>query len=398
MKMGTNENKQGKNVVVEDGHPASFRNLDGSLKNIYADDGSLTEEGQKVMKAREDFAKEENESINTNKERKRKRKLIVWAVSVGVIVFFFLFFHIYISSRGEIDVFAKSVPTFSNTFINGHKVNDVLERYNNASLSERMSMQNETFVKLLFDKGILYHEDYSNTQEQSQLNSIQKNEEQTYHISVGDLYSAYENEASADSKYLGKNLIVKGKIVGINKSHDGTYYVKLSNGVANDYITIIECYFSVNNTSSLTSLKNGQIVSIAGKCNGKSFGFPTLINCSLEDNRQLKQELLNEKTENYRLYYHGEFSSTDMDWETLNVKITFGKKQIKVVSPELTRTYIIEGSPKLEYDKHNDTHYATYNVYDSEDTNKDIISIARYKNETTITYEPESCNYVTFKK
>ena len=51
------DNNQDNNIVVEDGHIASFRNKDGSIKNIYANDGSLTGEGKDVMAAREALSK-----------------------------------------------------------------------------------------------------------------------------------------------------------------------------------------------------------------------------------------------------------------------------------------------------------------------------------------------------
>ena len=60
--MGTNK-KYGKEVIVEDGHPASFRNANGSMKNIYANDGSLTDEGKKVMTAREALKYKNNKNI-----------------------------------------------------------------------------------------------------------------------------------------------------------------------------------------------------------------------------------------------------------------------------------------------------------------------------------------------
>lgn len=171
--METNE-KKGKDLVVEDGHPASFRNADGSMKNIYSDDGNLTEEGKTIILLRETLSKKTHESEKADNTSKRKRKLIIWGVSAGVIVFFCLFFHIYISTGGGIDIFAKSVPTFSNTFITAHDVDDVLKRYNNASIFEQLAMQNEPFVKLLFEKGILYNESGEKEKAEVNLKSLEE--------------------------------------------------------------------------------------------------------------------------------------------------------------------------------------------------------------------------------
>ena len=105
--------KKGKEIPIEDGHPASYRNADGTIKNIYDGDGNLTEEGKKVMLLRENLSKESYYEEMTDKERKRKRKLIIWSISVIAIVFFLLFFHVYISSDRGFKVFAKSTPTFA---------------------------------------------------------------------------------------------------------------------------------------------------------------------------------------------------------------------------------------------------------------------------------------------
>ena len=151
------QNNQYKNVVVNDGHPASFRNVDGSVKNIYANDGNLTNEGKEVMAAREALSHSNKE----NKQRKKNKKLTEWAVSAAVIVFFLLFFHISLVTayeNGLPKIYSKASPTFSNTFITPTTVQEIIERHNNASIFERPLIKNEPFVKLLFDKGILFLE------------------------------------------------------------------------------------------------------------------------------------------------------------------------------------------------------------------------------------------------
>lgn len=179
--MEANEKKYGKELVVEDGHPASLRNADGSMKNIYADDGNLTELGTTVMMARETLSKETHNEENVNKERKRNRKLITWAASAIAIVLFLLFFHISLVTAYEWSglpkIYPKATPTFSNTFITPDVVNDAIKRYNNASIFEQISIKEEPFVKLLFDKGILYDIEGGNEQQKPQNNSY--NEEQT---------------------------------------------------------------------------------------------------------------------------------------------------------------------------------------------------------------------------
>ena len=263
--METNKKKNGKDIVVEDGHPASFRNADGSMKNIYADDGNLTEEGKMIMLLRETLSKETRNDEKADKERKRKRKLIGWSVSAVAIVFFLLFFHVYISIDGGIAIYAKSTPTFSYTFIDGREVDAVLKRYNNASIFEKVSMRDEPFVKLLFDKGILYNKENVNV--------------------------------------------------------------------------------------DLTSINE-------------------LVNES-NNNGQQTQESLNEQTEYYNYYNYQRYQGDD-NWKELNAKIIFGKKEIKVITPEKTRTFIIMKIDENLWEE-DGTDLVKYDVYDSNDVNKKIV-------------------------
>ncbi|WP_185154613.1 hypothetical protein [Dysgonomonas sp. 511] len=98
-----------------------------------------------------------------------------------------------------------------------------------------------------------------------------------------------------------------------------------------------------------------------------------------------------EQTEYYKYYLYGESGG---EWEAFKVKIIFGKKDIKVIDSERTCTFIIVGSPK--YDEYNDC--TTYNVYYSDNANKDISEITRYKDRTHIQYIPECGEYEIYQK
>ena len=215
-------------------------------------------------------------------------------------------------------------------------------------------------------------------------------------ITATDLYAAYKNNAvAADNKYTGKTLIVTGYIFEITKNYDGIYFVILDNKGANGFSSTF-CYFPANRNSSLSSLQKGQFLSIKGKCIGRGADniFPKLENCSLEDNRQQKKEensFNDEQTEYYKYYLYGESGG---EWEAFKVKIIFGNKDIKVVASEGTRTFIIVGSPK--YDEYNDG--TTYKVYYSDNANKDILEITRYKDRTHIQYIPECGEYEIYQK
>ena len=80
-----------------------------------------------------------------------------------------------------------------------------------------------------------------------------------------------------------------------------------------------------------------------------------------------------EQTEYYKHYRNTRWG--DEDIEDLNVKIIFGKKEITVVAPETTNTFIIVGSP--ETISLNALGYITYNVYYSNDIDREIMKIER---------------------
>lgn len=312
--MKKKENKNGKNVVVEDGHDASFRDIAGNLKNIYADDGSLTEEGKKVMSAREHLAKILNESEDESKTSARNRILIISAVLIVAIVLFFLFFHISllnVRARESYDfkIYLKSKPTFSNTFITHDKIKALLDKYDNASESERILIYNDPFVRLLLDKHIL--DDYHNTKQLLHDENINdESREQVIQISATALYDAYNsNAAAADNKYTGKTLIVTGYVFEITKNYDGIYFVILDNKGADGFSSTF-CYFPASRNSSLTSLQKGQFLSIKGKCIGRGTDniFPKLENCTLEGNfiqENYEETNQHESSEHqYEFYYN----------------------------------------------------------------------------------------------
>lgn len=405
--MKKKEKKNGKNVVVEDGHAASFRDIAGNLKNIYADDGSLTEEGKKVMSAREHLAKILNESEDESKTSARNRIFIISAVLIVAIVLFFLFFHISllnVRARESYDfkIYLKSKPTFSNTFITHDKIKALLDKYDNASESERILIYNDPFVRLLLDKHIL--DDYHNTKQllhDENINDVSR--EQVIQISATALYDAYNsNAAAADNKYTGKTLIVTGYVFEITKNYDGIYFVILDNKGADGFSSTF-CYFPASRNSSLTSLQKGQFLSIKGKCIGRGTDniFPKLENCTLEGNfiqenyeETNQHELLNEQTEYYNHIYDGESGEQG----TFETKIIFGKKEIKMIAPNETATFIIMGNPEKEATPDGGFNIK-YNVYNSEDTDRDMTTITRYKDRVKIVFDAgESNAYVIIKK
>ncbi|MSP70484.1 MAG: hypothetical protein EXR20_09440 [Bacteroidetes bacterium] len=98
-------------------------------------------------------------------------------------------------------------------------------------------------------------------------------------VSPQQLYSDWEaNEVSADLKYKGKVLIVKGKVNTIGKDIMDDIYVTLNTGKT---FGEVQCSFSDNHTNEAAGLKKGQTITIKGKCDGKMMNI-LLSGCSLQ--------------------------------------------------------------------------------------------------------------------
>jgi len=81
-----------------------------------------------------------------------KNSYIIWTIVLVAILALTLSFH-YIPSR--MMMFPKSNLTFSYTIISEEDINSIIERYNNASLFQRIAMNNEPIIRKLMEKGIL---------------------------------------------------------------------------------------------------------------------------------------------------------------------------------------------------------------------------------------------------
>ena len=54
-----------------------------------------------------------------------------------------------------VTIFPKSYFTFSNSIFTQSAVNQLIDKYNNATIFERLSMQNDPFFKKLMEKGLI---------------------------------------------------------------------------------------------------------------------------------------------------------------------------------------------------------------------------------------------------
>lgn len=97
--------------------------------NIYGEDGQVVFE-----------TKNQNNSM-----------IIIWMA--GLLIFI-LSFHIFLGNNG-VTIFPKSYFTFSNSIFTQSDVNELIDKYNNATLLEKLSMQNDPFFKTLMEKGLI---------------------------------------------------------------------------------------------------------------------------------------------------------------------------------------------------------------------------------------------------
>lgn len=96
-----------------------------------------------------------------------------------------------------------------------------------------------------------------------------------YEMTAADLVRAFtDHEDDANKKYVDKVMVVSGKVSQVDMP---TVTVFLDAG---DPMAAVTCSFYADESSSLTSLKPGDAVSIKGKCTGK-LADVVLNNCSL---------------------------------------------------------------------------------------------------------------------
>ena len=92
---------------------------------------------------------------NTLKQNKQKaiRKSYIWLIAIAVIIGFLLSFHI-LPHHGM--VFPKENLTFSNTFVLQKNVEELIRRFNNASILEQSRMKQEPLVRKLRERRIIW--------------------------------------------------------------------------------------------------------------------------------------------------------------------------------------------------------------------------------------------------
>jgi len=89
------------------------------------------------------------------------------------------------------------------------------------------------------------------------------------------------NQLAAEEKYENKHIRFTGEIKNISQDIVGKFFLSMQPIGAGEYYfgTTIQCYF--NDRSSLTSLENGQRVTLQGKVTSQTLGSVLVENCSV---------------------------------------------------------------------------------------------------------------------
>jgi hypothetical protein len=86
-------------------------------------------------------------------ETKNRSNSMIIISMVGLLIFIFSF-HIFLGNNG-VTILPKSYFTFSNSIFTQSDVNQLIDKYNNATLFEKLSMQNDPFFKKLMEKELI---------------------------------------------------------------------------------------------------------------------------------------------------------------------------------------------------------------------------------------------------
>lgn len=104
----------------------------------------------------------------------------------------------------------------------------------------------------------------------------------TSKLSATELFNAYgTNETSADDKYLGKVLLITGKIMSMDKANDGTTNILLDTG---DPMSTIMCQLDKYTKHDIGGLSAGSQVTLKGICSGFN-GDVVIDRCVIQDRK-----------------------------------------------------------------------------------------------------------------
>lgn len=99
-------------------------------------------------------------------------------------------------------------------------------------------------------------------------------------ITAVDLYAAYDaNEVAADLKYKDKTLKITGTVKDIGKDILDRIYITLE---TDELLRTVCCYISKSSTEAVAQLKEGDTVTLVGKCKGMNIINVDVENCEVQ--------------------------------------------------------------------------------------------------------------------
>lgn len=85
-------------------------------------------------------------------------------------------------------------------------------------------------------------------------------------ISSTELFNIYDkNEIKGDSKYKGKELIVKGEVESVGRDLTNKIYISLE---GDGFIRHVQCFFNEEFIDEVSEVESGSVIEVRGVCRG----------------------------------------------------------------------------------------------------------------------------------
>ena len=112
-------------------------------------------------------------------------------------------------------------------------------------------------------------------------NQVESKADEAMSVNALDLIVAYEeNQVSADNMYKNKQLKITGTVKSIGIDVADRAFVMLADE-RNEYAILgVQCYFDKDKQDTLSQLKEGDVITLTGKCEGKVVSV-SVKNCKL---------------------------------------------------------------------------------------------------------------------
>jgi tetratricopeptide (TPR) repeat protein len=127
----------------------------------------------------------------------------------AIVLILALCFHVYIGNAG-FKIFPKENLTLSRTIITQEYIDKIIDEYNNAGLTDKIKLGNDTFFQKLMNEGIIYQKDNESTEqkrdnaEQHYNNGAKYYEQKEYEKAVSEFSKAIELNPNYANAYTSR--------------------------------------------------------------------------------------------------------------------------------------------------------------------------------------------------